>query len=195
MRTKSFNVGILLIISVLCTAANGYAQQKIEEVNKGAILPVYLETSLKTLPNGIKIWDEEEALKMLDNPKSKVLWVDTRPKSMYDGGTVKGAILLAYNKNEQIDEGLKNETSLLTKESLQAAINKSGAEVVAIFCQGPACHRSYNAALRAVYAWGFDVNKIVWFRAGYPNLLKKVQEDPKLTRKMNRYFQGSVLSQ
>jgi hypothetical protein len=90
---------------------------------------------------------------------------------------------------------LKGETALLTKESLQAAMEKSGAQIVAIFCQGPQCHRSYNAALHAVNVWGFDKNKVVWFRAGYPNLLKKVQEDAQLSRKMNRYFQGAILSQ
>lgn len=194
MRKRLISLG-LVVVCLIASQITVFSQEKLQEVNKNEIPPQYLEKTLKVLPPGIKIWDESEALSMLDNPDAKVLWVDTRPRSMYDGGTVKDGVLLAYNKNEQPDDAIKTEPALLTKDSLQAALTKSGATTAAIFCQGPQCHRSYNAVLRAVNDWGFDMNTIVWFRAGYPNLLKKVQEDPALARKMNKYFKGAILGQ
>jgi len=70
----------------------------------------------------------------------------------------------------------------------------AGADKVAFFCQGPKCHRSYNASYVAVHDWGFDAAQVVWFRDGYPNLFKAVSENAKLKRKPGRYLCASSLT-
>ena len=190
MKKQKIGIIIFLCVLSLFLAKNSKAQ----EVPKGGIPEDLLETSLKELSSGIKIWDEEETMAAL-NGDIDVLLVDTRPRSFFNNGTFKNAIFLIYNKDEQLSDVNKNETAVLTKESLEAAMAEAGVDTVMFFCQGPKCHRSYNAALRSVSTWGLSVENVVWGRAGYPGLLKYIQADSKLARKMNKYFKGSVLSQ
>jgi 3-mercaptopyruvate sulfurtransferase SseA len=140
---------------------------------------------------GVKIWDVDEAVAMLKGGE-KVLWVDTRPESFFSKGTVRGAVNIAYDK-----KGSPGDT--LTSESLAAAITSAGlaketAKVI-FFCQGPKCHRSYNATYTAVTEWGYGAEQVVWFREGYPYLFKAVKEDAKLNRKAKAFVSDEGLTQ
>jgi hypothetical protein len=80
----------------------------------------------------------------------------------------------------------------MTEETLAAAVSAAGLEKdtakIIFFCQGPKCHRSYNASFIAITQWGYSPDNIVWFRAGYPHLMKEVQNNPKLKRKAKKYI-------
>lgn len=162
-----------------------------QEVDKGGIPAAHLAASCKKLPWGVSVWDVEEAV---DNLKSKknIIWIDTRPESLYNRGTVCGALLQVYGKSGEAG----NE---LTQESLEAAVTKAGITkadaTIVFFCQGPKCHRSYNATFAAVNSWGFDPKNIIWFRAGYPDLFTAVKTDPKLKRKAKRYLSAAGVEQ
>ncbi|MBU1087527.1 MAG: hypothetical protein KKD05_08430 [Candidatus Omnitrophica bacterium] len=191
---KGVLAGIVLsfVLSGMC-----FAQKAFEEVNKGEIPGQFLDTTLKTHPLGFLIWDEKEVIDTFDSKKKNILWVDTRLLHLYKEGTVKGSVLLTYDKNETLPEAELSETKVLTKASLLEEIAKIDPVLenvtVVFFCQGPKCHRSYNAALRAVQNWGFKPEQIIWFRAGFPLLFKYLKESPKLERKMNRYVQGDLV--
>ena len=161
------------------------------EVDKGKIPADQLEISYKALPWGSPIWDVPEAISHLA-PGGKVLWVDTRPESFFTQGTVKGAVLLVYDK-----KGAASNT--LSAESLAKAITDAGlakeSATIAFFCQGPECHRSYNATFVAITEWGYKPEQIIWFRAGYPHLLQDVKADAKLKRKANQYLSDAGISQ
>lgn len=176
-----------VIFFCLCLAAPLMAV----EVNKGEIPADQLAKSLKTLAWGAAIWDADEAVTNLKKGEN-ILWVDTRPESFFKKGTVSGAVLLIYNK-----KGMEENT--LNPESLEKALaDKSIAKdkaTIAFFCQGPKCHRSYNASFAAITEWGYAPEQIVWFRAGYPLLLKKVQSNAKLKRKAKRYLSEDGVKQ
>ena len=154
------------------------------EVDKGAIPGEHLSKSLDKLPWGAAIWDVKQAVAQLKSD-DKVLWIDTRPESFFTKGTVRDAILLPYNKT-----GKKGND--MTPETLAAAVSAAGLEKdtakIIFFCQGPKCHRSYNASYIAITEWGYKADNIVWFRAGYPHLMKEVQNNPKLKRKAKKYL-------
>ena len=158
---------------------------------RAKFLADHLTKSAKQLPWGAAIWDNEEAVQALKKATG-VLWIDTRPSSFFSKGTVRGARLMPYNKSG----GQGNE---LTRAGLEAAIQAAGltketAKIV-FFCQGPKCHRSYNAAFVAISEWEFSPENIVWFRDGYPNLFKEVKASGKLKRKAKRYLSDEALSQ
>lgn len=186
--------GKTLCKTIACLLAAGLlwgGTPQAQEVNKGEIPAAHLETSFKALPWGSPVWDESEAIEALKGG-GKQIWVDTRPASFFEKGTVSGAIHLEYDKGGSPD-------NTLTAESLTAAIAEKGGSkedtTVVLFCQGPTCHRSYNAAYVAVKEWGFDAGRIVWFRAGYPLLLKAVKEDPKLSRKAKTFISEAGLKE
>lgn len=155
-----------------------------QEVEKGAIPENQLATSYKTLDWGVAIWDVDEAVSQLKS-KEPTLWVDTRPESFFNKGTVRDAVLLSYDKKGNEDNGMTSDT--LDKALKDAGLSKDNAKIV-MFCQGPKCHRSYNATFVAVTEWGYQPENVVWFRAGYPLLLKAVQANQKLARKAKRYL-------
>lgn len=162
-----------------------------QEVGKGKIPQEQLSKSYKTLPWGGGIWDINDAVAQLKK-KENMVWVDTRPASFFKKGTVRNAVLLTYNQSGK-------EGNQMTKASLEAAITKAGltkdnAKIV-FFCQGPKCHRSYNAAYTAVTNYGFPPENIIWFRDGYPPLLKTVKNNPKLKRKAKKYLCDAGLKQ
>ena len=168
-----------------------------EEVAKGKIPAKFLVKSVKTLPSGIAIWDNEEAMPALKDKTGKYLWVDTRPGSFLKIGTIKNAVHIVCDlKGKAIPDSDK--ANALSKERLIAEIKKIDADInnviVIFFCQGPKCHRSYNAALRSVSEYGMDSNKIVWYRDGYPNLEKYILSNPKLKRKISKYLRGDVIN-
>lgn len=162
-----------------------------DEVNKGRIPSDHLVKSCKVLPWGVSVWDLDEATASL-KAKEKVIWVDTRPESFFKKGTVRNASLMPYNKT-----GAKG--NMLTPEKLQALIEKNGLDKssakVAFFCQGPKCHRSYNAAYVAVAEWGYSPENVIWFRDGYPNLFKGIKSDAKLRRRAKAYISQEGMSQ
>jgi hypothetical protein len=43
----------------------------------------------------------------------------------------------------------------------------------------------------AVTQWGFKPENVIWFRDGYPNLIKDIKADPKLKRKAAQYLSPS----
>jgi len=160
-----------------------------QEVDKGKIPDAQLAASFTTLPWGAPIWDEQEAMAAMDG-NEKILWVDTRPESFFKKGSVKDAVLLPYNKSGMPDD-------ILTADSLAKALQQAGLDAgtakVVFFCQGPHCHRSYNATYVAVTEWGYKPEQIVWFRAGYPLLLKKIKDDARLKRKAKQYLSSDGL--
>jgi len=186
----------ILILTFLACAVSLFAGQCAEciEVAKGKIPSTYLSKSTKILPSGITIFDETEAMANLETPN--ILWVDTRPTSFFKAGTLKNSILLVYDQNEKPVAAV-DAANALNEVRLMSAIKKVNADIskvkVAFFCQGPECHRSYNAALRAVSEYGLSAKNVIWFRAGYPDLLAHYQNDPKLKRKIPLVFKGDVV--
>jgi Rhodanese-like domain len=186
LKKKFFSIMALLgIIALMSSPLNA------AEVKKGAIPAEHLSKSYKMLPWNVAVWDLPEAVKHL-KAKDEILWVDTRPESFYKKGSVRGAVIMPYNKSGETGNDL-------TPESLEAKIKSAGMAKdsikIAFFCQGPKCHRSYNAAYIAVTEWGYKPENIVWFRDGYPILFKEVKKNPKLKRKAKRYISDAGLSQ
>lgn len=179
-------LGVTILICLLGVAAMAVAG----EVGKGQIPNDHLAASMKTLPWGVQVWDVDEAVKAM-NSQAKILWVDTRPTSFFKQGTVKEAVLLVYN---QTGAEYPDGEPVCTKESLSKAMAAAEADMVVFFCQGPKCHRSYNAAYVAVQEWGLDPANVVWFRAGYPDLFKAVGDNAKLKRKAPKYLSEAALS-
>ena len=161
-----------------------------QEVGKGKIPENQLASSFKTLPWGVDIWDTAEIVSVI-KAKEKVLFVDTRPASFFSKGAIRGSVNLDYN--------IKGKDGTLTEETLLAAVEKAGMTKddckVVFFCQGPKCHRSYNATFVAVTEWGYKADNIIWNREGYPYLFKEVKANPKLKRKAKKYISDSGLSE
>lgn len=155
-----------------------------QEVNKGAIPENQLTASYKMLDWGVAVWDVDQAVSRLKS-KEPTIWVDTRPESFFKKGTVRNAILLPYNKKDK-------EGNVMTAESLDKAVTDAGlsknSATIVMFCQGPKCHRSYNATFVAVTEWGYKAENVIWFRAGYPLLLSATKDNPKLKRKAKKYI-------
>lgn len=177
----------LIVFGLVALAAPGMAN----EVNKGEIPSDHLNPSCKALPWGAVVWDLEEAVASL-KANEKVIWIDTRPDSFFQKGSVRSAVLLPYDKSGAA-------TNALTPEKLEALVAAQDltreTAKIAFFCQGPKCHRSYNAAYMAASAWGYTPQNIIWFRAGYPNLFKDVKADAKLRRRAKAYLSDNGLSQ
>lgn len=159
------------------------------EVGKGEIPEAQLEKSYTTLDWGVKIWDTDELITAMKS-KETLLFVDTRPESFFSKGTINGAINLSYD--------MKGKEGTLSAETLQAAIKQAGMTKenckVVFFCQGPKCHRSYNATYTAVTDWGYNPANIIWNREGYPFLFKMVKETPQLKRKAKNYISEAGLN-
>jgi hypothetical protein len=176
-------VALAVVFGVFCAVGA-------EEVDKGKIPAEHLASSCKVMPWGSPVWDTPEALDCM-NKKEKVLWIDTRPDSFFKQGSVRNAVLLMFDKSSVGGNDL-------TKDKLEAAIQAAGlakdSAKIAFFCQGPECHRSYNAAYVAVKQWGFKPENVIWFRAGYPLLIKEVQGDPKLKRKAAAYLTDEAVA-
>ncbi|MHC1742595.1 MAG: rhodanese-like domain-containing protein [Syntrophobacteraceae bacterium] len=190
MNTTMMKCGrwvILVSCLVLLVGTGALAQ----EVKKGEIPSEHLARTCKQLPWGVPVWDNEEAIAALQD-ETKVLWVDTRPASFFQKGTVRGAVLMAYDITDSQD-------NQLSADGLEAAIAKAGLTKedtkIVFFCQGPECHRSYNAAFRAVKEWGYAPTSVVWFRDGYPNLIQDVTDNAALKRKAKLYLSDEALSQ
>ncbi len=156
------------------------------EVDKEKIPAEHLDPTLKKLPWNVSIWDVEDAIPALLENKP-VLWVDTRTASFLKQGSVAGSINLVYDKTGVT---IPETETILTKDTLEAAIKASKLDrsqlIIAFFCQGPKCHRSYNVTYKAVTEWGYKPEQIVWFRDGFPVLENKVSQDAKLKRKAKK---------
>jgi hypothetical protein len=183
-KISVFMLGVLLT-GIIFTGAQA------EEVEKGKIPAEQLASTFKKLPWGVAIWDVDEAVTQLKSG-NKTLWIDTRPESFFKKGTVQGAILLEYNKQGKEGNAMTQET--LAKAVSDAGMSKDDGTIV-MFCQGPECHRSYNATFVAVNDWGYSPERIVWFRAGYPLLFNAVKDDPKLKRKAKKYLSDEGVKQ
>ena len=179
------NLLSLTMILIFCVFSPAHGV----EVEKGKIPAEHLAPAFKKLPWGVQVWDEQEAIDALSK-EEKILWVDTRPESFFKAGTVRGAVLHVYDKKGSAENTL---TAAALSESLQRqAIGPDG--TVAFFCQGPECHRSYNATYVAVSEWGYKPEKIIWFRAGYPLLLKAIKDDAKTRRKAKKLISDEALN-
>ncbi len=186
MKVGKAKFVLTLFISLLVTHASSDA---LVEVDKGKVPKEFLNKTVKVLPNGIKIWDEGEAISQLNRMNRRILWVDTRPSSMWRSGTIRSSVNLVYHKNEKFL--FSSEKQKLTKNSLNSV--RRGKTKIVYFCQGPKCHRSYNAALRSVKNWGIPASQVVWLRAGYPKIYKYIQSNPRLKRKIKKYLQGTTI--
>lgn len=186
MKRTSLSARIFLtMLLTALTIISAYA----EEVDKGKIPPQQLTATYKQLPWNCPIWDESEAIDALLRGE-KVLWVDTRPESFFKAGTIRNAVLLVYDKKDKPE-------NTLTAESLAKALQASnlGADAkIVFFCQGPECHRSYNATYQAVSAWGYQPDQVIWFRAGYPLLVTAIKNDAKLKRKAKKLISDEGMS-
>lgn len=191
MKNNLFTKIVIFALAVLPLGLILSATAQAEEVDKGKIPEEQLASSFKQLSWGSPIWDVPEAVDHLKTG-GDILWVDTRPESFFTKGTVAGAVLLIYNK-----KGMAENT--LTPESLEKAIADAGlakdSVKIVFFCQGPKCHRSYNAAFVSVTEWGYSPEQVIWFRDGYPNLLSAVKADPKLKRKAKKYLSEAGVKQ
>jgi hypothetical protein len=161
------------------------------EVNKGEIPAEHLDKALKALPWGVQIWDIDEAKAAFKDKEATVLWIDTRPASFFDQGTMKDAQMFVY---DQTGASYPDGEKILTKDALDAAVADANPTYIVFFCQGPKCHRSYNAAYKAVTDWGYDTDKIVWFRDGYPIWLQTIQNDPRMKRRAQRYLSDAAVN-
>jgi rhodanese-related sulfurtransferase len=182
-RKTIFFIPLLLLFSIQIASA--------ADVKKGEIPEDQLAPTYRTLPWGSIIWEVNDAVTALKKGEN-FLWVDNRPESFFKKGTVSGAVLLVYHN-------IANPENTLTEESLEKAIidaglSKESANIV-FFCQGPQCHMSYNATQVAINDWGYSPEKIIWFRGGYPDLLKEVKNDPKLKRKAKKYLSEAGVNQ
>lgn len=177
----------LVSLCLVCGASLAGAQ----EVGKGKIPESQLEKSYRQLDWGVAIWDVDDVVKAKKDGAS-ILWVDTRPASFFSKGTVRDAVSLIYNMKGK-------EENTLSADSLTAALGEAGMTKengkIVFFCQGPTCHRSYNATYTSVTEWGFSAGNIIWFREGYPYLFKAVKENAKLKRKAKKYISDDGLSQ
>ncbi len=194
---KNWNKSLVVIIVIgIVSLLYAAGAADFTEVDKGKVPAEFLDKSVKQLPNGIAIWDAEEAVSAIKNKTENLLWIDTRPESFFKTGTIAPAVLLCYNKNETVAP--KTETQILTAETLKNAVAKVNTDAskvtVLFFCQGPKCHRSYNAALHAVSTWNYPAAKMVWFRDGYPDTYNYIVNDKKLKRRMSKYLKGDVLN-
>ena len=196
-KRKLWAVIVLINLFFFCLCQVVFADCKdCFEVAKGKIPNKYIDSAVKELPSGIKIWDIDEAMAALKNKSGKILWVDTRPNSFFKMGTIKESVLLVCDiKGATIDEGSQGPE--ITKDRLDAAVKTVDADPAAVtvvfFCQGPKCHRSYNAALRTVGEYGYKSDHIVWFRAGYPELETHILDTPKLKKRITKYLQGDTI--
>ena len=191
MFKRKYIIVLIAVFTICYFVAPGIVSLKAAEVEKGKIPAEHMAKTAKSLPWGGLVWDIDEAVTQLKS-KEKALWVDTRPESFFKKGTVRDAVLMPYNKT-----GSKGND--LTKEGLEASLASIGlpkkdAEII-FFCQGPKCHRSYNAAFVAVTEWGFSPENIIWFREGYPNLFKAVKDNAKLKRKAKKYICDAGMKQ
>lgn len=174
-----------------CICLSLFVSANAQEVDKGKIPADQLASSFTQLPWGSPVWDVDEALSFLKG-KDKALWIDTRPESFFKKGTVVDAVLLPYDKKGADGNGLTQES--LAKALKDAGLAADSAKIIA-FCQGPKCHRSYNATFIAVTEWGYAPENVIWFRAGYPHLLKEIKGDAKLKRKAKKYISEAGLKQ
>ena len=183
---KTFSIFFIPLFFLIC-AQTASAQ----EVNKGEIPEEQLASTYKKLPWGATVWDAAEAIPALKKNEN-YLWVDNRPESFFKKGTVSGAVLLVYHQKDNPENTL-NEASL-EKAITDAGLAKDSAEIV-LFCQGPQCHMSYNATQAVINEWGYNPENVIWFRGGYPELLKEVKNDPKLKRKAKKYLSDAGIKQ
>lgn len=188
---------ITILVLVLFASVTAGECKECVEVGKGKIPAKFLDKSLKELPSGITIWDVAEAMHELQNSESKVLWVDTRPNTFYSQGTIKKSVLLIYDlKGNKIPDSDKD--NYLSKEKLEVEMKKVDPDIkkvkVAFFCQGPKCHRSYNAAIHVIEEYDMNVANIIWFRDGYPNLESHISESPKLNKRKLKYLKGASVA-
>jgi len=177
----------VILLLVLCLGLS--ATLSAGEVEKEAIPVEHLARTLTVTPWQSPIWDVPQAAERLRKTDQPILWVDTRPKSFFATGTVRRAVNLAYDRSDRLPPP---EEHTLNRESLAQAVQAAGLDpatvTIVFFCQGPKCHRSYNAAYTASTAWGWAPERVVWFRDGYPVLLNAVREDPKLKRKAESFL-------
>lgn len=160
------------------------------EVDKGKVPGNYLKAaSGSRLANGVQIWDEAQTIAALKSGQP-ILWIDTRPASLYREGSLKPALQLAYHKD--LGVLMKNAGPRLTQGKLRSLMR--GKSKVVFFCQGPKCHRSYNAALRSVQNWGYPASKVVWLRAGFPRVYKYIMARPALKKRKARFIKGRILN-
>jgi hypothetical protein len=190
MKTKrSKCVAQLMVVMGFAIFLVGTAFAK--EVNKGEIPAEHLAKSCKKLPWGVAVWDLNEAIPVMNNGE-KVLWIDTRPSSFFEKGTVRGAICMEYGRSGEAENQLN--AKVLEEAVKKAGFTKENVKI-AFFCQGPECHRSYNAAFVAVTQWGYSPQNVYWFRDGYPELFKDVKASAGLKRKAKTYLSDGAVSQ
>ena len=195
--TRGIAIGVFVLVVFGLTGYVSAGCPECEEVAKGKIPAKFLEKSVKELPSGIAIWDVEEVLPALKDKEAKLLWVDTRPGSFLKIGTVKPAVNLVCDlKGLPVADADKDKA--ISADKLKTEMKKIDPDIknvkVVFFCQGPKCHRSYNAALRSVREYGLDASQVIWFRDGYPNLEKSIVSEPKLKKRISRYLRGDVVN-
>ena len=84
-----------------------------------------------------------------------VVFIDNRPSYKFKAGHIKNAINLSY-------EAPESDNNVMTKDQL-AEIAKD--KKIVFYCTG--FNRAYYAAKIAIEKWGFDKNKIFWFKDGF----------------------------
>ncbi|HEY7491580.1 MAG TPA: rhodanese-like domain-containing protein [Candidatus Tectomicrobia bacterium] len=103
--------------------------------------------SPEAVPGAITI-DTAKAKALFDRG---VVFIDVRNDADWDAGRIPGAIHLELKR-------------VFSAESLGAVVAKD--QEVVVYCNGPQCPRSFEAATKAV-AWGFT--RVYYYRLGFPH--------------------------
>lgn len=136
--------------------------EKHPELYPMADLPGARSPDGAVIPNGVRRVSEREAADLayrrgwclLDLRK----WADVRDK-----GTIPGAVFYEYKFHaKRIDHDLA-----LTREVVERLLDEHPGLI--LFCNGPSCPRSYNAAVTLTQEWGVDPDRLAWFRGGVPS--------------------------
>jgi len=131
-----------------CKLNPGFEKYNKEGMRKGPSAP-----NKEPIP-GLKIVNIGEVEAMVNQP-NKFVFYDVRPKSFYDGCTLKGA-----KHSRFFNKGNGELTKEIVKQEIDAG------KTVIFVCNAAKCYLSLNAAIQSVCEWGMPVDKIRWLRNG-----------------------------
>lgn len=114
----------------------------------------------------VKYVTNEEAFTLIQDKtnKANVVFIDTRPETVFNECSIKGAKNYEYTYYGLEGEKKYASGPRLTKE-IAEKLTKEGKTLI-FFCQSLSCHRNSNAAITAVCDWKISANKVRWYGDG-----------------------------